>query len=72
MRTHLFMSEVACYLFGPVVGVQVDVVVGVCISATPSDNVYTGEDGGYKGTLHDSVHDTCCCGESYTQGDCVG
>lgn len=60
------MSEFASYLPCSVVCVQVDMVVRVGISATASYNVNTGQDGGHKGTLHESVHDTCCSGESYT------
>ena len=65
------MSEFASYLPRLVVRIQVDMVVRVGVSATPPDDVDTGQDGRYEGTLHDSVHDSCCCGESYTCGICV-
>ena len=64
--THLLVSEFASYLPCSVVRIQVDVVVRIGISATASYDVNTGQDGGHKGTLHESVHDTCCSGESYT------
>ena len=63
--SHLLMSEGAGNLSGSVVCVQVDVVVGVGIATTSSDNVDTGQDGGYKCTLYKSVHDACGSGEPY-------